>query len=280
MMEPRPLDSMPGRNALIARCMDFTLRSKAKSQSASDVSSTVPWWTKPAALKSTSTGPSRLAIASIAVVSRASSATHWATPASSRPAMAVSSRSLATTLAPSRAKASAVARPMPLADAVQKASLPLSRSVMRILPRPAALPSTIRWPSAHGHRRRGYWRKWAPVPAKCARRVVRRGPAGAGASPSRGRLEAGGLGLALGAKPALATHLLDAAAVIVGRPGQHVNAALARDQTLDRAAVGRAPLGLVPHLGAELGGALHIACSPDAELGVTRLALEAGIPSE
>src|SRR5215831_10855383 len=102
----------------------------------------------------------------------------------------------------------------------------------------------------------------------------------AGGSPSHGRLEAGGLGLALGAKPALAAHLLHAAAVIVGRPGQHVNAALARDQALDRAAVRRAALGFVPHLGAELGGPLHIAGSPDAELGVARLALEAGIASE
>ena len=114
----------------MVRCMDLTLRSKEKSQSASEVSSTVPWWTKPAALNSTSTGPSRFASASMAAVSRASSFTHSATPASFRPAIAASLRSLAITLAPSRAKAMAVARPMPAPEAVQKASLPLSRSVI------------------------------------------------------------------------------------------------------------------------------------------------------
>ena len=81
MMEPPPFASMPGRNALIVRCMDFTLRSKAKSHSSSVQSSTVPWCTKPAALNSTSTAPNRLACASIALASRASSFTHSAMPA-------------------------------------------------------------------------------------------------------------------------------------------------------------------------------------------------------
>ena len=39
-MEPRPRSSMPGRKARIVRCMDLTLRSKEKSQSASEQSST------------------------------------------------------------------------------------------------------------------------------------------------------------------------------------------------------------------------------------------------
>ena len=62
MMEPLPFASMPGRNALIVRCMDLTLRSKEKSQSSSEQSSTVPWCTKPAALNSTSTRPEPLGL--------------------------------------------------------------------------------------------------------------------------------------------------------------------------------------------------------------------------
>src|SRR5919205_232250 len=54
--------------------------------------------------------------------------------------------------------------------------------------------------------------------------------------PPHGRLEAGGFGFALGAEPALAARLLDAAAVVVGRPGQHVDALAARHQALDGAA--------------------------------------------
>src|SRR5215470_11473112 len=65
-------------------------------------------------------------------------------------------------------------------------------------------------------------------------------------SPAYGRFEARRLGLALGAEPAFATGLLNAAAVVVGRPGQHVDAAFAGDEAFDRAAVRRAALGLVP----------------------------------
>src|SRR5215468_9185575 len=82
-------------------------------------------------------------------------------------------------------------------------------------------------------------------------------------SASRGGLEARGLGLPLRAEPALAPSLLDAAALIVGRPGQYVNAALPRDKALDRATVRRAPLGLIPGFGAELCRTFHLAGSPD-----------------
>ena len=41
-IEPPPFSSMPGRKAWIVRCIDLTLRSKEKSQSSSDVVSTVP----------------------------------------------------------------------------------------------------------------------------------------------------------------------------------------------------------------------------------------------
>src|SRR5436190_22440727 len=90
-----------------------------------------------------------------------------------------------------------------------------------------------------------------------------------------GGLEAGGFGFALGAEPALPARLLDAAAVVVGRSGQHVDAGPAGHQALDRAAVGGAALGLVPGLGAELAGTLHLAGGPDAGLGVARLPFEA-----
>src|SRR5439155_22880036 len=40
--------SIAGRNALMVRCIDLTLRSNEKSQSDSEQSSTQPWWTKPA----------------------------------------------------------------------------------------------------------------------------------------------------------------------------------------------------------------------------------------
>ena len=57
----------------MVRCIDLTLRSKEKSQSSSEQSSTVPWCTKPAALSRMSVLPTRLAIAATAALSRASS---------------------------------------------------------------------------------------------------------------------------------------------------------------------------------------------------------------
>ena len=39
---PAFFSSMPGRNALMVRCIDLTLRSKEKSQSCSEQSSTLP----------------------------------------------------------------------------------------------------------------------------------------------------------------------------------------------------------------------------------------------
>ena len=41
-IEPAPFSSIPGRKARIKRCIDLTLRSNEKSQSASEVVSTVP----------------------------------------------------------------------------------------------------------------------------------------------------------------------------------------------------------------------------------------------
>src|SRR6185295_18934791 len=193
MIEPLPCRSMPGRKALIVRCMDLTLRSKAKSHSWSVASSTLPWCTKPAALKSTSTAPSRLASASIAAVSRASSAISSATPASSRPARPALLRSLAITRAPSRAKAMAVARPMPAAAAVQKATLPLRRSAM--LAPCAGLPRALRDRTAfdcyaHGGPSggRGSSRTGGSILSRGLRFRARRGRKRGGAGPRRQKM--------------------------------------------------------------------------------------------
>src|SRR5947209_1885684 len=126
-IEPPPFASMPGRKARMVRCIDLTLRSKEKSQSASEHSSTVPWCTKPAALSRISTVPARFAMASTAAVSRTSSFATLATPPLFNAARFSSSTSVANTPAPSRAKASAQARPMPTAAAVTNARLPFRR---------------------------------------------------------------------------------------------------------------------------------------------------------
>src|SRR6201987_6430133 len=74
--------------------------------------------------------PTRPAIAATSALLRASSRATSATPSLLSEARPFSSMSVATTLAPSRAKASAQARPMPAAAAVTKARLPLRRSDM------------------------------------------------------------------------------------------------------------------------------------------------------
>src|SRR4029079_9564091 len=99
-------------------------------------------------------------------------------------------------------------------------------------------------------------------------------------STSRCRLESRRFGLALRAEPALATYLLDAAALVVGRPRQQVDALAACYETLDGAAVGSAALRLLPGLGTELARALGLTRGPDAGLGVARRALEPGVAGE
>src|SRR5437588_7445510 len=132
--------SIAGRKLLIVRCIDLTLRSKEKSQSASEQSSTEPWWTKPGQFASTSTGPTSRPIswasASTASVERTSSL--WRT-APRRPLSLAASRSVATTLAPSARNASAMARPIPCPAAVTSAIFPFRRPAI-----PASLPSIER----------------------------------------------------------------------------------------------------------------------------------------
>src|SRR5262245_38971675 len=110
----------------------------------------------------------------MAAVSRASSRRHSATPCACKPAMPASLRSLAITVAPSRAKAMAVARPMPAADAVQKASLPLRRSAI-VPPWKVGLTACRADPAA------GAWwaERWARVKPLC-RHLRGRAQRGAG----------------------------------------------------------------------------------------------------
>ena len=111
----------------MVRNIERTFSSKAKSHSVSVASSSVPWCTKPAQLNRMSTGP-------------ASSAARMMSPACSTSSFAARMRSeaisctsasftsVAMTVAPSAAKASAVARPMPWPAAVTKAVLSARRS--------------------------------------------------------------------------------------------------------------------------------------------------------
>ena len=105
--------------------IDVTLSSNAAFHAAGSTSSTVPLGTEPAQLNSTSTRPAVFANAAIAAGSRTSS-TWPSQPASV--AKAFPSMSAANTRAPARAKASALARPMPEPAAVTIAVFPESRS--------------------------------------------------------------------------------------------------------------------------------------------------------
>jgi hypothetical protein len=74
-----------------------------------------------------STVPTRLAMASTAALSRTSSFATSDTPSCFKSASFSSSMSVANTSAPSRAKATAQARPIPIAPAVTNARLPFRR---------------------------------------------------------------------------------------------------------------------------------------------------------
>src|SRR3984957_4376541 len=82
-----------------------------------------------------STLPTRLAIAATAAVSRTSSFATSDTPSLASTARPFSSMSVANTVAPSRAKAIAEARPIPAAPAVTNARLPFRRSDMAFSPK-------------------------------------------------------------------------------------------------------------------------------------------------
>src|SRR6202042_828741 len=72
MMLPFLAASIAGTKARQVRYIDLTLRSNEKSQSDSEQSRIVPWWTKPAQLKRMSMAPSSAARALTALMSRTS----------------------------------------------------------------------------------------------------------------------------------------------------------------------------------------------------------------
>ena len=129
-IEPPPFSSIPGRKARIVRCIALTLRSKEKSQSSSEQSRTLPWWTKPAQLNRMSIGPTSPRQRRDRLWERTSSLRRSA----SSPARPSRSMSVATTRAPSSRKALAVARPMPAAAAVRTATLPANRPAIENAP--------------------------------------------------------------------------------------------------------------------------------------------------
>src|SRR5690606_34942791 len=121
IMEPCRRSIMPGRKARISRYMARTFSSKEKSHAASSHSRIVPACTKPAPLNSTSTGPASAAARATAAGSVTSSLMA-VQPGTSFSASGF--RSAASTRAPSRAYANAVARPMPCPAAVTNAVFP------------------------------------------------------------------------------------------------------------------------------------------------------------
>src|SRR5476649_271520 len=117
-IEPPPLASIAGRKAWIVQNMLRTLRLKPNCHWSSVASSALPWWTKPAQLNSTSTAPTSFAKVPIAALSSTSSLRVLIPSTPAKPFSFSASRSVAHTAAPSRAKARAVAAPMPCPAAV------------------------------------------------------------------------------------------------------------------------------------------------------------------
>src|SRR5471030_609027 len=126
-IEPPPLASMAGRKAWIVQNMLRTLRLKPNCHWSSVASSALPWWTKPAQLKSTSAAPTSLAKVPIAALSSTSSLRVLIPSTPAKPFSFSASRSVAHTAAPSRAKARTVAAPMPCPAAVTTQTFPFRR---------------------------------------------------------------------------------------------------------------------------------------------------------
>src|SRR6185437_11946561 len=128
MIEPRPLASIPGRNAWIMWKHAVTLTENPFVQSSSLQSRTVPEGTMPAQLNSTSTSGKSLASFRTASISVTSSR-RVSTEASVRSASSLTvSMSVAMTRAPSDAMRRVLALPMPAAAAVTRMVLPFNLS--------------------------------------------------------------------------------------------------------------------------------------------------------
>src|ERR1700722_256104 len=130
MMLPFLAAAIAGMKARQGRYIDFTLRSKEKSQSDSEQSRIVPWWTKPAQLKRMSMAPSSAAREFTALMSRTSRTRVLIVGLAASFLRRSSLMSVARTCAPSRAKAEVVAAPIPWPAAVIKAVFPWRRPVV------------------------------------------------------------------------------------------------------------------------------------------------------
>jgi hypothetical protein len=127
---PPPRSIIAGSTARMVRIIERTLRSTAKSKSASGISRIEPAWTKPAPLNSTSTGPTAATVATMSALSSTSSRRVSMPVMPPISASVVSLMSVAMTRAPAAANASAVARPMPWPAAVTSTVLSLTQSAM------------------------------------------------------------------------------------------------------------------------------------------------------
>src|SRR5438445_5186092 len=149
MIEPPPRASMPGSSAWIMRYIEVTLSCQAKSQSSLLHSRMLPACTKPAQLKITSNALSALACCAasawIAAVSVTSSRRVSIEGACARSVCSASAlMSVASTRAPSRANASALARPMPCPAAVTSVRLSCKRMRNPLLPGPMTMRGVVR----------------------------------------------------------------------------------------------------------------------------------------
>src|SRR6266545_3321572 len=180
-IDPPPFSTMPGRKAWIVQNMLRTLRSKAKAHCSSVAPSTAPWWTKPAQLNSTSTAPVSVAKAPMAALSRTSSlcVRMPSTPFSAKSFSA--STSVAQTVAPSLAKARAVAAPIPCPAAVTTQALPRSRMCLSPIShqlgdeyRQREHNANSQWRRTGRHRRQGGDRKPEAFPYRHWRQQVGR----------------------------------------------------------------------------------------------------------
>ena len=158
---------MAGRTALVQWNVPFRLTSSTAFQSSSFMRSSRPSRVMPALFTRMSMRPSSVSNRSAIAATSAHSATFALMTSARRPcdntARAVSSarvtsRSTTATSAPSRAKASAMARPIPWAAPVTIATFPASiTAVQRPAPRPSRPDSPCRARSAAGVRARSAW---------------------------------------------------------------------------------------------------------------------------
>src|SRR5207248_8196597 len=143
MIEPPPCRAITGITCFMARKALLRLTAKTRSHSASETSTTLPISAMPTLLSSTSIRPYELrhasTIASTSAARETSAVNAVALPPSEAMIFAVSSaaaafRSTQNTCAPSRAKVTAVALPLPQPGPIEPAPttsavLPLSRSI-------------------------------------------------------------------------------------------------------------------------------------------------------